>query len=159
MTQEIEINENNFNEYFFDTRLHKPQKDHVIAFFTAMAEFVDGMEKRNIINLLKTSTEKNEAIAQVMRRCCQTIEKDAYRIPKEMAKDLLDGMSDEEVAKKPYKYTFRSTYYTKKEYVPVDDPHWSIVNIKNLDEFLEKTQDAGGNEIEIKTKIKKNESK
>ena len=38
---------------------------------------------------------------------------------------------------KIYKYKMEVFYYTKREYVPVDDPHWTIISIANLDKFLD----------------------
>ena len=61
---EVIINENNFEEYFFDVRKHKPKHGQVMARYAAVAEFVDGMMKKNIIDLLK----KDKAIAAAGQR-------------------------------------------------------------------------------------------
>ena len=50
--EEIEINEENFSEYFKDIRKGKFEKGDIIAQYSASAEFVDGGEKRQIISLL-----------------------------------------------------------------------------------------------------------
>ena len=58
-------------------------------------------------------------------------------------------MTPEEVEAKVYKYQMESFYYTKKEYVPIDDPHWEIINIKNLDDFL----DSSGTTLRMESKL------
>lgn len=135
--QEVVINDENFDEYFFDVRQHSPERGQVIAQYSATAEFVDGGEKRQIIALLR-DTDKMVATTQVMRKLLFATERDSYRIPREMAADMKNGMSADECAAKVYKYTVEMYFYTKPEYVPSDDPHWAIISIKNLDDFLDK---------------------
>ena len=64
MTTEI-INEENFNQYFKDVRQNKPEKDDIIAKYSAMAEFVDGGEKRQIISLLMTTEDKMKQLLKL----------------------------------------------------------------------------------------------
>ena len=144
---ELVIDQNNFEQYFFDIRRHKPQKGQVMARYIAVAEFVDGLMKKNIIDLLHK--DKAEAAVSVMRKLGCATEKDSIRIVREVCDDLVSGMTPEEVEAKIYKYTLESFYYTKKEYVPLDDPHWSLINIKNMDEFL----DAANQKCKITAKI------
>jgi hypothetical protein len=146
-TEEIEITEQNFSQYFKDLRKSAPDKGDVIALYSAVAEFVDGNEKRQIISLVSSTENKMEATAQVMRKLLFTSELDAYRIPRMIAEDLLSGMTVEEVAQKPYKYTLEMYFYTKPENVPKNDPHWSIISLLNINDFVDK-----GN-CQIKTKI------
>lgn len=135
--QDVVITDDNFHEYFFDVRQHDPERGQIIAQYSATAEFVDAGEKRQIIALLR-ETDKMVATTQVMRKLLFATERDAYRIPREMAEDMKNGMSADECAAKPYKYTVEMYFYTKPEYVPKDDPHWTIISIKNLDDFLDK---------------------
>lgn len=146
MVDDVVINDENFGEYFFDVRQNNPQKGQVMACFTAKADFVDGLEKRQVIDLLK-NTGKAEATAQVMRKLLHASEIDAYKVPRMIAEDLMT-MEHEEVAQKPYRYTMELFFYTKKEYIPRDDPHWSVVSLMNVDEFVTKITD-GQNEIEV----------
>jgi hypothetical protein len=132
---DIEINESNFHEYFRDTRVSKLEKGDVIAKYSAVAEFVDGNEKRQIISLLTGTENKMEATVQVMRKLLYASEADAIKVPKQMAEDLLGGMSEEECAKKPYKYILEMFYYTKPDYVP-KDPHWTCISLLNADDFV-----------------------
>lgn len=137
MTEELVIDESNFSEYFRDVRMHsRPQRGEVMARYTATAEFVDGHMKRDIIDLLHNKN-KVEAAIQVMRKLGSATEKDAIRICKEICRDLASGMSLKEVEDKTYKYQLELFYYTKKELIPLDDPHWSVISLKNLDEFLD----------------------
>lgn len=150
---EIEITEENFNEYFFDVRRHSPQKDQIIACYSAVAYFEEGPEKRQMIQLVK-DTQKAEAASQVMRKLLFASEPDCWRVPREIAMDLLSGMSEAEVEKKSYKYIVQMYYYTKPHYVPEDDPHWTTISLLNLDQFLSKRYDSeveiDGEEHEIK---------
>lgn len=138
--QELEINEKNFNQYFKDVRISTPEKGDVIAQYSAVAEFVDGNEKRQIIELLTSTENKMEATAQVMRKLLFASEIDAYGIPRKMAEDLLNGLTTDEVAEKPYKYTLEMFFYTQPDNVPKDDPHWSSISVLNLEEFLDKKE-------------------
>lgn len=131
------IDEKNFAEYFRDCRISRPQRGDVMAKYTATADFVDGRMKRDIIDLLKNK-EKAFAATQVMRKLGGASQRDSIRVCREMAEDLDSGMSDEEVESKAYRYTFEMFFYTKREHVPADDPHWSIISIANLDTFLDK---------------------
>lgn len=140
--QEIEIDESNFSQYFRDVRTGAMERGDVIAQYAASAELVDGLEKRQIVSLLKDTENKMEATAQVMRRLLFASEIDAYRVPRMMAEDMLSGMSEDEVASKPYKYTLEMFFYSKPEHVPKDDPHWSVISVLNAQEFFEEREGA-----------------
>jgi hypothetical protein len=134
------IDENNFDQYFKDVRNNSPSKGEVIAQYSAAAEFVDGNEKRQIIALVSSTENKMEATAQVMRKLLFASELDAYRIPRQIAEDLLSGLTEDEIASKPYKYTLEMFFYAQPENVPHDDPHWSVISVLNLDDFLAKKE-------------------
>lgn len=154
LDEEVVIDASNFDSYFFDVRMNKPQRGQVMARYAASAEFVDGRLKKDIIDLIYNK-DKAEAATRVMRKLGCATEKDAIRVCKEIAKDLVGGMTVEEVEQKIYKFTIEVFYYTKAEYVPKDDPHWSIISLKNLDEFL----DASQKKIRIQTKVVEDEAK
>lgn len=139
-TDELVITDENFDQYFFDVRRHEPKRGQVMALYSASAEFVEGPEKQQIIDLL-SKTEKAIPTTQVMRKLLFASELDAIRVPRLMAQDLLDGMSVDEVLKKPYKYTVEMYFYTTRECVPKDDPHWSVISVVNLEDFLDKRDD------------------
>jgi hypothetical protein len=151
MNEELIINESNFSEYFRDCRISRPERGDVIARYLAMAEFIDGRMKKDVIDLL---ANKNKAFAatQVMRKLGCATQTDAVRVCKEICKDLVSGMSFEEVEQKVYTYDIELFYYTKKEYIPFDNPHWDTIGIVNLDEFLDKA----GNKFKISSKIVNN---
>lgn len=142
--EQIEIDGANFSQYFKDVRTGQISRGEVIAQYTAVAELVDGLEKKQLISLLKDTEGKMEATAQVMRRLLFASELDSYRVPRMMAEDMLSGMSEEEVSLKPYRYTLEMFFYAKPEHVPKDDPHWGIISVLNSDEFFDKN---GGLEI------------
>jgi hypothetical protein len=147
MSEEIEINEKNFSEYFRDVRNCAPVRGEIIAQYTASAEFVEGNEKRQVISLLNSTENKMEATAQVMRKLLFASELDAYRVPRMMAEDMISGMTEDEVASKPYKFTLEMFFYAKPENVPKDDPHWSVISVLNLEDFLAKKE--GGIQAKI----------
>lgn len=150
MTEEI-IDENNFKNYFKDVRNNAIQRGEIIAKYTSFAEFVDGNEKKQILNLIK-NTDKMNATTQVMRKLLFASEIDAIKIPREMAEDLSKGMSEEEVLNKPYKYKLEMFFYAKPENVPKDDPHWNIISVINLEDFINKNFDKEKN-LEFNAKI------
>ena len=145
---ELVIDQSNFDQYFFDVRTHKPKRGEILARYTASAEFIDGRLKKDVIDLIY-NRDKAEAATRVMRKLGFATEREALRVCKELAKDLAHGMTPKEVEEKIYKYQVEVFYYTQKEYVPTDDPHWSIISLTNLDEFL----DAAGQKINIKGRV------
>jgi len=154
--EEIEITEDNFEEYFFDVRMNEPKRGQILARYMTKAEFVDGFMKRNVIELLSTHKNAGNTAPQVMRKLGLALEEDSIRICREITEDLMGGMSKDEVAEKAYPFTLECFFYAKKEDVPVDDPHWDIVSINNLDKFLEENEVESSefvDDVEIKTKI------
>jgi hypothetical protein len=150
MDDELVITEENFDQYFFDVRKNRPKKGQVMARYRAVADFINTPMKYDIINLLKIA-DKILPATQLMRKFHGATDKDAVNVLLEMANDLL-SMSEEEVAKKPYKMVIEYFFYTKKEHIPEDDPHWECISIRNLDEFLSRTEDG----VVWKTKIVEN---
>ena len=148
MSAEIVIDESNFTQHFRDCRTHRPERGDVMAKYTAVAEFVDGRMKQDIIDLL-VNHEKAYAATQVMRKLGCATEFDSIRVCKEMAEDLASGMTPEEVERKVYEYRMEAFYYTKRENIPVDDPHWTVISIANLDSFLDKDN----NKVTLRAKI------
>jgi hypothetical protein len=132
------IDESNFDQYFHDIRTCKPQQGEVIACYSSKAYLVSGNEKRNIIDLLLNTNNKMLAAIQVMRKLFFVSEADAYRILREMAEDLYNGMTVNECLDKEYGYTAEIYYYTKPEYIPKGDPHWTTISILNLDEVFDR---------------------
>lgn len=151
---ELVIDETNFKDYFRDVRMNRPERNEIIARYAATAELIGGQLKKDLIDLLR-NRDKALAATQVMRKLGCATEKDSIRVCKEICRDLNSGMTAEEVEQKEYKYTIEVFYYTRKEYVPLDDPHWSIISLDNLDEFL----DAADQRITMKTKIIEPEAK
>ena len=133
---EVEITQENFSEYFHDVRTHQPQRGQVMARYAATAELVDGGLKRDLIDILCLH-ETPETVVKLMKKIGCATERDSWCVPLAMAKDLLSGEAPDVVANKPYKFVCEAFFYTKKEYIPIDDPHWSCVTLNNLDEFLD----------------------
>jgi hypothetical protein len=110
-----------------------------LACYTAVAEFVDGNLKRDIINLLTQSDKAKECVV-LLQKLGGAEEGDAVRVCREMLEDLDSGMTDDEVAERIHRYQFQAYYYTQKEHVPTDDPHWRLIELKNVNEFVEQTE-------------------
>jgi hypothetical protein len=127
--------ETNFNDHFYDIRKHQPKRGQVMARYAAVGEFIDGSLKRDVLDLLMYH-ESPETAVKLMRKVGCATERDSVGVPLAMARDLLNGMSREETARKPYRFVCEAFFYTQKEHIPLD-PHWTCVNIHNLDEFLD----------------------
>ncbi len=136
MNKEVEITEENFEEFFFDVRKHKPTKGQVLARYTALADLVDSGEKRNVIDLLRL-TDKVIPTTNVMKKLLHACELDSYRVPRKIIEDLIRGMSMEKVLQKPYRYKVEIFFYTQQEHIPRGDPHWDCISLLNLDSFIE----------------------
>lgn len=149
MADDLVIDESNFSQYFRDCRMHRPERGDVMARYSAIAEFVDGKMKKDIIDLLTNYDNKALAATQVMRKLGCATENESIRICREIVEDLDSGMTKDEVESKVYKYKMEVIYYTKREYVPENDPHWTVISIANLDKFLDKTNQM----VSIRTKI------
>lgn len=125
--EELIINDDNFNDYFFDVRINRPKKGQVMAKYTAVAYFVASPQKMDIIKLLKT--DKATSAAQLMKKIHLAKEPDCFRVCREICEDINSGMSDEEIMNKEYQFIIQAVFYTKSEYVPKNDPHWETLSL------------------------------
>lgn len=126
-----EINKTNFNQFFFDIRQHGPKEGQIMARFKAAAVFGEGVEKAHLVQALKMGKAKQAAM--VMRKLHLAREPDCYRVCREICEDLLRGNTEEEVIKKDYHFVLEAFYYTKKEYIPKNDPHWETIQLLEFD--------------------------
>lgn len=131
MKDEQIIDASNFNQFFFDVRRFGPKAGQIMAKFSAIAIFGDGPEKRDLIKVLRK--DKAQAAAMVMKKIHCAKEPDCYRVCREMCDDLMSGMPDEEVSKKEYEYILEMYYYTNRECIPKNDPHWETIDIVKFD--------------------------
>jgi hypothetical protein len=127
-----------FQQNFFDIRKHKPQKGQCLAQFRAVADFVDGWVKQNVVELLVSNEVGAEGATKVLRNMCCATEIDSIRVPLAICRDLMKGMSEEQVLAKDYKMVVEQYYWTKAGNVPADNPHWAIINLINKDSELDK---------------------
>lgn len=128
--EELVIDQSNFCDHFYDARRHRPQPGQVLAKFRAIAEFVDGKGKQDVIYVLKLG--KARQAAEVMKKIHCAVEPDCYRVCREICEDLLT-MKEEEVERKPYKYLMELLYYTLPDNVPQNDPMWETINMLRVD--------------------------
>lgn len=131
MTDTLVIDESNFDDYFFDVRKHAPKEGQVLAKFKAIATFGGGSHKDDVLRLLKV--DKAKEASMVMRKLHFCREPDCYRVCREMCDDLASGMSEEEVNGKEYEYVLEAYYYTQRECIPKDDPHWETIQLLEYD--------------------------
>lgn len=150
---DLVIDESNFDDYFFDVRKNAPKRGQVMACYVAEAELVDGDLKRDLIYLLSMTSKVSESVT-LLRKIGLASEEDAVRICREIAEDLQEGMTAKEILAKPYTYKFQAFYYTDRELVPKDNAHWTVVELRNLEEHIEKT----GSGMTVTSKINMNPS-
>lgn len=133
---ELIIDENNFNEYFFDVRMNKPKKGQVLACYEHMAELVDGDLKRDVLNLLLYNDNAAISSPRLLQKLACASYVSSYDVVENMVKDLLEGMKNEDILEKSYPFILQMHFWTKKEYIPDDDPHWSTIQIvKGLENY------------------------
>ncbi len=136
MSEKFVVTEDNFKDYFFQAKEdYKPSKGQILARWRAKADFVDGWVKRNVIELLAVSKAGAETARKIMVKVVSCQDRDAVRVLREIAEDLVAGLSVDEVSEKSYRFTIEQFYWTQKEYVP-DDPHWEVVNVTVLSESV-----------------------
>jgi len=122
----VEITNENFDQYFRDARTTKAEQGDVLAKFSAVADFVEGQGKKDIIYLLKI--DKAREAAQVMNRIHGAKSPWCYRVPRQIAQDLLT-MDEKDVEKKAYEMVVEFLFWTKKECVPRNDQHWETLDV------------------------------
>lgn len=137
---DLVIDEKNFDQYFRDVKKSKPQRGDVMAVYKATAELASGNLKEQIVDALCTDDIGAKKAIQLLMKLGQTNRREATRLIKNVCADLFAGMPKSSVMAKSYTYVFEMFFYTKKEYIPENDVHWETVTMKNLDEFLDKSQ-------------------
>ncbi len=134
---ELIIDESNFDEYFFDVRKHKPKPGQVLACYDAIAEFVDGNLKRDVIQLLLQNDKAGETTPRLMQKLAGSVLEDSMKVVKEILKDLISGMTIDDVASKPYEFHCQHFFYTDRQYIPQNDRRWwstSLIDVREVDE-------------------------
>lgn len=129
---ELIIDETNFNQYFKEVAGNKPEKGDILACYTAKATLSAGDLKKDVIATLEDNIYSAIKLLQKMAKARYL---DSIRILKEIINDILSGKTNEEIENKEYEYVAEFFYYTKKEYIPDNDPHWSTLKIHNINNF------------------------
>jgi hypothetical protein len=132
MIDETEITSENFKDYFFDIRQNRPKAGQIMAKFTAIAEFVGEGAKKDMIYLM--TLDKAHQASMVMRKIHGAKEPDCYRVCREIAEDMLAGKSEQEIIDKPYEFVIELFFYTQREHVPKNDPHWETIQLMKYDD-------------------------
>lgn len=129
MSEDIDVTSENFTQYFRDVRTNRPQKGEIMARFWAVAEFVNGPEKKELINLLKS--ENVYQAVQSLRKLQGVVAPDCYRVCREICEDLL-FLPEQEVEEKSYRFMIEFFYYTQKQLVP-KNKHWEVIKLLEYD--------------------------
>lgn len=131
-SKDLIIDETNFDQYFFDVRKNKPKPGQVLACYEAEADFVEGNLKKDIVHLLMTNNKGSDLSVRLMQKLAGATKDSAISVVKEMMSDLLSGVSSSDVAKKNYSFHCQYFFYTDRDYIPQNDPHWwstSLIDI------------------------------
>jgi hypothetical protein len=129
---ELVIDQSNFDKFFFDVKKTGPKPGQVMVRYVANAELIAGDEKMYLIDLLVTNPLGAEMGVQIAKNAFGAQDSDAIKLCKSIARDLIDGMTRQQVLEKPYKYTLERFFWSKEEYVPKDDPHWQVIKVHIL---------------------------
>jgi len=132
MTDELIIDEFNFNQYFFDIKKYGPKKGQILARYAAIGELTEKFPKGAVVDILAHNPQGYELAPKVLRNICHV--KDALKVSIEMAGDLANGISIQEVTAKPYKVNIEMFFWTNREFIPKDDPHWNCIEVVNCTE-------------------------
>jgi hypothetical protein len=122
-------------QIFYDARKHSPKPNQVMAKYQAIAVLADGTDKEILVDFLLSNPLGAEMAVKTLRNRCGAIERDAIRVAINMAEDLKNGMSREDVVKKEYPMHIEWFFYCDKEDVP-DDPHWSTIKLLRAEKAL-----------------------
>ena len=121
-------------------RDHKPEHGDVICKYNAVAYFVNGDVKRNIIHQLLNSDNSLHVCLNQMLYLVNARYKEALECLKQMLNDLSAGMTEEQVLMKEYRFVVEMFYYTKPKFFPKDNEHWTLITLKNIEEEHIKTE-------------------
>jgi hypothetical protein len=131
MNNEIVIDENNFHQYFRNTRKSRKQKNDIVVMYFSSAVFVDGKLKEEVIDLLCYEFNSvNKCIGKLFKYAYAP-QREAIRLCKEIIKDFNNGISRDEIVRKEYPFFLQMFFYTKDDYVPKNDKRWVVIS----DEF------------------------
>jgi hypothetical protein len=131
MNHEIVIDENNFHQYFRNTRKSRKQKNDIVVMYFSSAVFVDGKLKEEVIDLLCYEFNSvNKCIGKLFKYAYAP-QREAIRLCKEIIKDFNNGISRDEIVRKEYPFFLQMFFYTKDDYVPKNDKRWVVIS----DEF------------------------
>jgi len=136
--EEFGITDDNFDDYFFSADNRKPEKGQVMVRFNAIAELVDGNLKRDMINLLLNNKKGAIGASKMLQVFGKAVEEDCVQVTLKMAEDLYEGVSEDEVAKKSYKFRLQQLFYTQPEYASaiIKLPFWTkikMIDIREID--------------------------
>lgn len=144
----VVIDESNFNQYFREIKNTTPEKDEILVAYRATASLIAGDLKREIISLLIENDEGANIAVNKMQKFAHASEREAIKVVKNICEDIYLGMREEQVLMKDYLFILERFFYTKKQYVPVNDPHWEVIKILHAADDLVsiKLKDTNGNE-------------
>jgi hypothetical protein len=154
MSEDLVIDEENFLDYFRPVENGPPKEGEILANFKSMAELHDGEIKREIVRLLSTEDIGAKMAIQVMEKLCKADKRWATRVITQICSDIYHGMNLEDVYKRKYEFMVHMSFYTKKEYVPKDNKHWSTLELEKTIKIDDQTNNIINDEKVIKEENK-----
>jgi hypothetical protein len=127
METELVIDDTNFSQYFREINKAAPAQGDSLVVFRALAYFCEGALKQEIIDLLRFEFGSVKKCVGRLIKFAGSTREQAVKICLDLAKDLIDGISLEDVKKKEYPFVFEKFYYVNPQYVPEDDKRWQIL--------------------------------
>ncbi|MDN4642347.1 hypothetical protein QCD70_19050, partial [Agreia sp. PsM10] len=84
-----------FDHYFSDVKKSGPKPGQILARYLARADLIAGEEKGYLIDILNSNPMGAEMGVQIARNAFAAQEVEAIKLCKQIAKDLLSGMTKE----------------------------------------------------------------
>lgn len=119
---------------FCDIKDRGPKPEEILARFITFAELLEGDYKETIYNLLCDNVDGANLSCKLLKEQIHASGESSISLLLEMAKDIKDGISKEEIFKKPYKFVFERFFYVEEQYVPKDDQRWQVISLINKTE-------------------------
>jgi hypothetical protein len=86
-----------------------------------------------VVSALLTNSLGAEMAAKVMKHHCHATDEYASLVPLQIAEDLKNGVTAEEVKKRSYRFQIEYFYWTAPENIPTDDVHWEMITVSKAE--------------------------
>lgn len=114
------------------THDYKPQLDDTLVRYRACADLIDCPEKKQVLELLCTKKNGYLTASKILERLIGMRNEAALKLMREMILDVKAGLTETEILEKPYRFVLEKLFWTKKEHVPENDPHWDKIEVSYI---------------------------